>query len=36
MRLLRRGPATPIDEGDEDVNDFIDGLIKKVDTNLKK
>ena len=36
MRLLRRGPSTPIDEGDEDVNDFIDGLIKKVDSNLKK
>jgi hypothetical protein len=35
-KFFRRAPATPIDEGDEDVNEFISGLIKKVDKSLKK
>jgi hypothetical protein len=35
MRFSRRARASPIDEGDEDVNDFINSLIKRVDNNLK-
>ena len=34
-RFSRRARASPIDEGDEDVNDFINNLIKRVDNNLK-
>ena len=35
FKVSRRARASPIDEGDEDVNDFINSLIKRVDKNLK-
>ena len=41
LKFLRRNvagskpPASPIDEGEEDVNEFINTLIRRVDKNLK-